>query len=177
MSPAEFIQLKAFARVDGVLLALVWTASFALCMAGFASPMLMMAGGVIAVCSPVFVWLRARRFRDTVLDGAISFLRAYSYVMLMFFYSAILFALVQFVYFKFIDQGWMISKMREMMSSEDGMAVMQAYGMTDMMNESLSVIAGTRPIDYALSNLTQNFCVGVIIALPLAALVRRRKRT
>ena len=117
MTPQEYTQLKAFARIDGALLSAIWIASFAAYITGLGNSLLMMIGMAMAVGSLIFAAGRTRRFRDKALNGTISFGRAYVYVILMFFYAAILFAVAQFVYFQFIDNGYLIGKIIEMMNN------------------------------------------------------------
>lgn len=173
MVQEEYIQLKAFARIDGALLAAVWVASFACYIFGMSVPMLMMCGMLIAVGSPFFAAIRLRKFRDVARDGVISFRRGYAYTILEFFYAALLFAIAQFVYFQFLDNGYLISRLVEMMNTEQTQQIIQAYGMGDMLEESLGQMAETRPIDYALNYLTLNIIAGVILGLPIAAVMRK----
>ena len=140
MTAEEYIQLKAFARIDGALLSVMWIASFALYVIGMTKPMMMIGGIIIAVSSPVFTASRVRKFRGIARYGIISFGRAYIYSILTFFYASLLFAIAQFVYFQFIDGGYIISQITEMMSQEPNRQVIQAYGMTDTINESLSIM-------------------------------------
>ena len=64
MTPAEYIQMKAFARLDGVLLAVLWVSSFALYVAGLALPVFGLAAMVLMVATPFFVGFRLGKFRD-----------------------------------------------------------------------------------------------------------------
>ena len=176
MSPEEYRQLKAFARIDGVLLALMWTASFACCINGLVSPMFSFVGMLIAIFSPFFAAMRLVKFRDKARDGVISFRRGYAYTVLMFFYAAILFALAQLIYFQFIDQGYIMSSMTMMMSDETNRKIMETYGMTDTFRQAIDQMSQTRPIDYALSYLSINIFIGFILGLPIAAISRRSVR-
>ena len=96
MTAEEYIQLKAFARIDGALLSVMWIASFALYVIGMTKPMMMIGGIIIAVSSPVFTASRVRKFRGIARYGIISFGRAYIYSILTFFYASLLFAIAQF---------------------------------------------------------------------------------
>ena len=172
MTPQEFIQLKAFARIDGALLSVIWIASFASYITGMGNSLLMIVGMILAIGSLFFAAGRTRRFRDTVLNGTISFKRAYAYTILMFFYAAVLFAVA---YFQFIDNGYVISRIIEMMNMEENKRMIETYGLTEAMNESLELMAKTRPIDYALNYLTTNIIIGITAALPIAALTHRKR--
>lgn len=173
MTSEEYIQLKAFARIDGALLSVMWIASFACYVAGMSEPMLMMFGMLIAVCSPVFATVRVRKFRDDARGGTISFGRAYGYTVLTFFYAALLFAVAQFVYFQFIDGGYIMSRITEMMNEDANRQIIEAYGMGETLNESLKLMGETRPIDYALNYLTLNIMLGMVLGLPIAAVTKR----
>ena len=70
---AALVQLKAFARQDGVFVALLWTASFlAVVLAPTSS-----WGSLLAMGTPFLVGYLLMRFRNGVLDGVISFRRAW----------------------------------------------------------------------------------------------------
>ena len=88
----DFIQLKAFARQDGLLLSLLWTASFALIVYMPASAM----GNILAIITPLFVAWRLRIFREYALGGIISMRRAYGYSAYTFVYASLVFAIVQY---------------------------------------------------------------------------------
>ena len=78
------VQLKAFARQDALLLALVWTASFA-CMTIVQAGII---GNLLALATPFVVGWRLTKFRDHALYGYISFRRAFAYCAYVFFYAS-----------------------------------------------------------------------------------------
>ena len=176
ISNKDYIQLQAYTRYDGALTAVVWTVSFALYIAGISNPLSMMAGMGLAVFSPFFIAMRLRRYRDCVLDGCISFRRAYIYSFSVFCHAALLFAIAQYVYFAFLDNGYLIGCMTELLSEREAKQMIQAYGMEKAVNESLQAIRTVRPIDYALNNLSLNFIIGLAASLPIAGIMRRERR-
>ena len=81
----HLVQLKAFARQDALLLALLWAASFACIMllnAGF-------IGNILALATPFLVGYRLKAFRTEALFGVISFRRAYAYSLYVFIYASL----------------------------------------------------------------------------------------
>ena len=173
MTPAEYIQLKAFARIDGALVALLLTSSFASYLAGLKNPLLGMVALLLLVATPFWVARRLRRFRDQVLLGVISLLRGWAFYILVFFYAGVLLALVQYVYFAFLDQGYLLSMFQDALSSPEARKALAQYGLHEQLAESLKMLSDLRPIDFALNVLTMNICVGIVLGLPVAALVRR----
>jgi hypothetical protein len=59
------------------------------------------------------------------------------------------------------------------MSSAEGKQMIEMYGMQQTMNESLDMMSQMRPIDYALNILTINISIGIVLGLPIAALMQR----
>ena len=175
MTPAEYVQMKAFARVDGALLALLWIASFACYVVGIANPLYGTMAMVLMVATPFFVALRLGKFRDHGRDGIISLSRGWAYSVYVFFYAAILLAVAQYVYFAYIDQGYLLQSFTTALSTPESKQMMEQYGITQAMDESLEMMGQLRPIDYALNMLTANIMVGVVLGLPIAALMRRKE--
>jgi hypothetical protein len=173
MTAPEYIQLKAYARQDGFFLALLWTASFACYILGITNELLGMLALGLAVMTPFFVAGRLRKFRDEGREGLISFGRGYAYTVFVFFYGAVLLAVVQFIYFAYVDHGYLLSTFSKMLSSDEGRALVKQYGMTQMVEESLSEMANIRPIDYALNILTVNIVIGFVLALPIGLVMQR----
>lgn len=167
MTAPEYIQLKAYARQDGFFLSLLWIASFVFYVMGISNDMLGMAALMLAVMTPFFVAGRLRKFRDEGRDGVISFRRSYAYTVLVFFYGAVLLAVAQFLYFAYLDNGYLVSAFSKIMTSTEGKAMLQQYGMTEVMNQSLSELASIRPIDFALNILTVNIMLGFILGIPI----------
>ena len=167
MTPIEYVQLKAFARQDGALLALLWIATFLLYI------VLGLAAFFLMCYTPFFVGERLGKFRDYGRDGIISFRRGYAYTVFVFFYGGVLFAVAQYLYFAFMDHGFLLSQFSKMVSSEEMQQVLKQYGMTQMVDETMQEMANTRPIDYALNMLTVNISLGFILGLPLGLIMQR----
>lgn len=173
MTAPEYIQLKAFARQDGVLLALLWVFSFLLYIMGMSNQILGLAAVILMLYTPFFVGARLGKFRDYGREGLISFRRGYAYTILVFFYGGVLFAVAQYLYFAFMDQGFLVSQFSKMMNTDEARQMLQQYGMAEMMDESLQQMTATRPIDYALNMLTINISLGFILGIPISLLKQR----
>ena len=177
MTTQEYIQLRAFARVDGTYVGILWIASFACYLGGLSSPMLGLLGGILAVASPFFAAKRLIKFRDDIRDGEISGRRSMLYYALMFFYASLLFALAQYLYFAFLDGGYLMREYTSMLSSPEMKQAMQAYGMTaDQLMEGLKEFANTSPIMTALNIMTMNITIGLICSLPVSLITRRARK-
>ena len=175
MTAPEYIQLKAYARQDGFFLALLWIASFSSYIMGLTNQILAMAALLMAVMSPFFVANRLKKFRDEGREGVISFARSYVYTIFVFFYGAVLLAVAQYLYFAYMDNGYLVNSFAKMMTTDEGKMLLEQYGMAQMVDESLAEMAATRPIDYALNILTINISLGFILGVPIGLIMQRRK--
>ena len=155
------------------MLSLLWIGAMACYIQGLSSPTLGMIAMLLIVVSPFYAANRLRHFRDEAREGIISFMRAYGYTVLTYFYAGLLLAVAIFAYFQFMDNGYLLGKLMEMLNTEEGRLVANAYGMGDEMKQGLEELAKMRPIDYALNMLTINISTGFILGLPTAALMQR----
>jgi hypothetical protein len=173
MTPLEYKQLKAFAKQDGALLSLLWIGSFICYIKGLTYPSLGTAALLLIISSPFFAANRLRHFRDVAREGAITFLRGYAYTILIFFYAGLLLAAVIYVYFAFIDDGFLLGKFNTLVHSTEGAKILDVYCMRREMEEGLKQLAEMRPIDFALNMLTINITSGLFLGLPIAALMKK----
>jgi ribose/xylose/arabinose/galactoside ABC-type transport system permease subunit len=174
MTPAEYTQLRAFAGIDGLVLAIIWTGSFALLLTGLTSPdpTWAMAALMLVIVTPFYAAKRLRRFRDEVRDGIISFKRAWAYVILMFFFAGVVFALVQYAYFTYLDQGYFIHTLGNVINMAESEELTRQSGMTEIFKETLRAFETQRTIDIVLNILTQQIMMGMLIGAPMAAMMK-----
>ncbi len=173
----EIEQVQAFSRVDGAVVTLFWIISFACFVGNFSYPLLGLVSFFIGASSLVYAALRVRKFRDEVLYGKISFLRAYGYSTMTYLYAALLFAAAQFIYFQFIDQGYLMNQYSTIANSKEFIEMMQLYGITpEDLKIGMGNIAALRPIEIALQFFTMNVMMGVFVSIPVATIMRRSKR-
>jgi len=62
-----------------------------------------------------------------------------------------------------------------MVSTDEARQMLEQYGMTKMVEESLQEMASIRPIDYALNMLTVNISLGFILGVPISLVMQRSK--
>ena len=161
--------------MDGALLAVLWTASFACYVMGLKSPLLGIVAMGLAVYTPFFVARRLKKFRDTSLEGQISFKRAWGYALLTFFYASLLFAAVHFVYFTWLDNGSFVDGLSALMTAPENAKALSKEMMAAV-NDSLNAIASMRPIDLALNIMMSNLMVGFFLSIPVAAILKRETK-
>lgn len=175
MTAPEYIQLRAFARFDGLKLFGLWLASFACYVAGLKWAGMGTLAMLLALFTPFLVARLLRNFRDDGLDGAISFGRGWAYVVFLFFYASLLFAVAQYAYFAYLDKGFFISTLTQQFNSPETKEAMKQMGMSETLNETMQLLRTMRPIDLVLNIMTSNLLIGIVLGLPIAAFGKRER--
>lgn len=162
------IQLKAFARQDGFLLFLLWTASFAVIVNNPASSW----GSLLAMATPFYVGYLLSRFRNYALDGVISFRRALAFSLYTFFYASLLFAVAQFVYFRYLDNGTFMTMLLTSVKALEPVYRAQGISISEL-QQSLSMIGQLTPVETAFIFMMQNILIGTLLSFPIAWIGKR----
>ncbi len=176
LTASDYIQLKAFARVDGALLSLLWIASFCCYIIGLTHQWASLIALFMILMSPFYVAKRLRIFRDTIREGVISFMRSWLYVVLVFLYGSLLFSLAVFAYFQFLDHGYVLHVLQQMMETPEMTEVLKQYQMEDAMSQMMMEISSVRPIDIAFNFLITNMFMGMFLGLTIAAIQYSNER-
>jgi len=175
MTMTDLIQLRAFARVDGVRLSVLWIASFACYVLGLKTPELGLLSILLALATPFYCARRLKRFAVEALDGFISFGRGYTFVLFMTLNASLLFAGAQFVYFAFLDNGYFIGAIQDMLAQAQETAAMTQGSLGSLLQEGINAMHNMRPIDLALNIMFSNVLIGALLALPVAAFGKKVK--
>jgi hypothetical protein len=167
------VQVKAFARQEGLFLALLWVASFLLMVRIPSSSW----GSLLALSTPFFVGWRLISFRDKALQGAISFRRGLAFSCYTFFYASLIFAVTQYLYFRYFDHGAMLSMLNSNVATMQ--EAYKASGMTDTqtlqyMKDGMDVIGMMPPIQIVFVFMMQNLLIGILLSLPIAWFCKRK---
>ena len=116
---------------------------------------------------------QAQSYRDGI-GGELTFRRSWLFSVYTFFYASILFALAQYVYFAFIDHGFIINQYISTISAPAGKALLTSYGYSQSdLKMIINQLEEIKPITIAINCATMNILVGCILALPIAALTKR----
>ena len=90
--------------------------------------------------------------------------------------ASILFALAQYAYFEFLDNGFIVRQYIGLLSSPEAQAMLKAYGLTAKeAMDNLNELSQTSAILIATNIMVMNLLIGVILSLPVAAATKRAK--
>ena len=175
-----YVQMKAFARIDGAILGAVWLVGFACFVGMFRYPVCGMLCMIIVIMTPFLVAMRVGSFRDQVLDGVISLRRAFGYSLFTFFYASLILAMGVAVYFHFLDHGFIGDQFNLLLSSPEVSGYARRIGYSDeVIKMSLEAWKTIRPVELAFQTIWSSLMLGTLASVVIA-LVKRRdsvKRT
>jgi len=167
----SLIQVKAFARQDGLLLSLVWIAS----LLSYVYQPTSIWGTLFTWATPFVVGYRLRVFRDRVLDGKISYRRSAVFSAYTFYYASLVFAMAQFVYLQFIDHGqwwhFVNNSFAQMAAVYAGKGISMAQ-----LDTTRSMMQNCTPIEWTFIIMMQNFFIGTCLSFIIPMFVRRQAR-
>ncbi len=163
-------QVKAFARQDGIILALVWFLSMWLVIHQPQSSW----GGLLMLSTPFFVGWRLVKFRNDILGGLISFRRGLCFACYVFFYASLLFALGQFIYFQYLDNGAFLAMLHK------GLNVIRSYCEQNHMSIDdfelgMKMTEMMSPMQLVLLFMIENLLIGGIASLFIALICKKSK--
>lgn len=165
-----------YAMLFGTYLGGYWILKFVLFPLGLVIPLLSFFFVGLTLCVPFMGYYYVRMYRNTVCDGAISFLHAWIFTVFMYMFAALLTAMAHYIYFRFIDHGFVINTYESQINMllQSGVPGIEAY--TDMFQEALDTVKSLTPIDIAMQLVSWNVFCGSLLAFPTALFAMRSKQ-
>lgn len=175
MTQNQPISLQQTAMYFGTLMGLFWIIKFTFLPLGFTIPLLQLLFVLLTFFVPILGYLYARKFRNRYCGGSITFSRAFAFTVLMYLFAALLAAVAHYIYFRYIDNGFLIDSYIGQLEAMKPTATEELKESIDQFIEGFSLISSLSPIQLTFQLISQNFMYGVLLALPTALLVMRRK--
>lgn len=176
MTQNQPISLQQTAMYFGTLMGIFWIIKFTFLPLGFTIPLLQLLFVLLTFFVPILGYLYARKFRNRYCGGSITFSRAFAFTVLMYLFAALLAAVAHYIYFRYIDNGFLIDSYIGQLEAMKPTATEELKESIDQFIEGFSLISSLSPIQLTFQLISQNFMYGVLLALPTALLVMRRKK-
>ena len=188
MTQNQPISLQQTAMYFGTLMGLFWIIKFTFLPLGFTIPLLQLLFVLLTFFVPILGYLYARKFRNRYCGGSITFSRAFycggsitfsrafAFTVLMYLFAALLAAVAHYIYFRYIDNGFLIDSYIGQLEAMKPTATEELKESIDQFIEGFSLISSLSPIQLTFQLISQNFLYGTLLALPTALLVMRRKK-
>ena len=120
-------------------------------------------------------YIYARRYRNQYHEGNFSFTQAFSFCFLMYLFASILTALAHYVYFRFIDQGYLLNTYLDQLETIKDSVTGDMKISVEQLIGSLNVISSLSSLQLTFQLLSQNFFYGILLAIPTGLVVMKKK--
>lgn len=166
--------LQRYAMLFGTYLGGFWILKFILFPLGITVPFLFSIFIGLTLCVPFMAYYYVRMYRNVVCGGTISFLHAWIFTVFMYMFAALLTAVAHYVYFRFIDQGFVLNTYESLLNSLTSHTIpgMDAY--VEQFKEIISAMRSLSPTDITMQLMSQNVFYGSLLAIPTALFVMKR---
>lgn len=109
--------MQRYAMLFGTYMGGFWILKFILFPVGLSVPFLLFLFMGLTLCVPFMGYYYARMYRNQVCGGGISFLHAWIFTVFMYMFAALLAAVAHYIYFRFIDHGYVINTCETMVDT------------------------------------------------------------
>lgn len=165
---------QRYAMLYGTYMGLFWIAKFALFPLGLTSPLLLMMFLACTLIVPILGYRYTRQFRDTACSGVLSFGRAWVFCASMYLFASLLTAVGHYIYFRFLDNGYILSTYESIMTDFSKANIPGTEGYVDQIKTALDVVRTLTPIEVTMQLLTNNVLICCLLSLPTALLTMRQ---
>lgn len=166
--------MNKYAMQYGSYMGIFWIVKFAFFPLGLTIPFLEFFFLILTILVPFVGYYLTRIYRDKVCGGGISFGHAWVFTAFMYMFAALLTSVGHYLYFRFIDNGFVASVYLEMIKQ---LEKSQSAGLGDSLKqieETIKILGNLRPIEIIMQLLSQNVIYGAFIALPIAFFVKKK---
>lgn len=171
------VNLQKHAMRYGTYMGIFWVAKFALFPTGLTNPLLMLLFLLCTLAVPFVSYFMARSFRNTYCKGFIRFPQAWIFTTFMYMFAALLVAVAHYVYFAYIDQGYIVNTYASLIEEVRAMNLPAMDAYLTQMEQLLELARNFSPIELTIQLLSQNVIYGSILALIVALFVKRTPPT
>lgn len=174
MNATHYSALRSYAAQKGAVVGGMWIASFACFIGGLSHPGLSFISMLAGVGSIFATGILVRGFRRQT--GEIGFGMAYWMSLQMFFYASILMAAAQFIYFRYMDNGFLADTYASLMQQPEAAKILQEMGYganyQELVEQAIAIWRTVSPIELTFDFLVSNFFLGFLLSLPAAIIGR-----
>nr|WP_321379882.1 DUF4199 domain-containing protein [uncultured Bacteroides sp.] len=168
--------MNKYAMQYGTYMGIFWIIKFTLFPLGLSVPFLEFFFLILTLLVPFVGYYFTKMYRDRICGGFINFGHAWVFATFMYMFSALLTAVGHFVYFRFMDNGFIVTSYLDMLhAAGKNQAVTAGLGSSlKQFEETINALGNLRPIEITIQLLSQNVIYGSLLALPTAFFVKKR---
>lgn len=127
------------------------------------------------IFGPILVYLFARKYRKENPQDAFSFFRAFSFTLSMYMAATLLVAVAHYIYFKYIDQGYLINMYQQLLGELKNTTQPEMGASLDQITQAFDLISTLTPLQITFQLMSQNMFYGILLSAITAFIVKRKK--
>lgn len=169
--------IQRCAMLYGAYLGVFWIVGAAFFPLGLSNPFLFLVFIGFVLCGPFIAYRHVRTYRNAVCGGSMSFSHAWVFTVLMYMFAALLAAAAHYIYFRFIDQGYIINTYSKLVEDFFAQGVsmpgMDAY--EEQLEVALDQLSMLTPIEITMQLFSNNVFWGILLAIPTALFAMKKR--
>lgn len=168
------VNLQKHAMHFGTYMGVFWIVKFAFFPLGLSNSLFLFPFIALTLAVPFLAHRFAKRFRDEICGGSITFSQSWVFLVFLFLFASLLTAVGHYIYFQFIDHGHIVSAYTEIISNlpEEATGI---QGYKEQINEALGLIETMSPIEITMQLLSSNILNCSILSLVISFFIRKKK--
>lgn len=169
--------LHKYAMRFGTCMGLFWICKFILFPAGIKIPFLLLLFILMTIAVPFLGYYYARTYRNKICGGTISFFQAWIFTVFMYMFAALLVAVAHYIYFQFIDHGFIIDYYTNLIQELKNVSANEIDNLNQQLDEVIIKFKklDLSPINITIQLISQNVLYGSILAIPTALFVMKKR--
>lgn len=163
--------MQRYAMLSGTYMGIFWILKFVLIPTGMTTPLLLFLFLCLTLCVPFLAFRYTKAYRNNACDGSISFLHAWAFNVFMFICASLLTSVAHYVYFEFIDQGFLYESILQAFKQENTLSD-DFYAPIE---QSINFLVSSTPTEITLKMLADNIYNSTLLSIPIALFAMKRK--
>ncbi|WP_300724470.1 DUF4199 domain-containing protein [uncultured Bacteroides sp.] len=166
---------QGYAMTAGTLMGVYWIIKFILFPAGFVIPFLQLLFIILTIAVPFIGYFLVRRYRNRYSPEGINFFSGFTFTFSMYFYASMLAAVAHFIYFRFIDQGFIFNSYLQQIDEMKRIGGDEVSDFTNNLTETINTLSSFSPIQLTFQLFSQNILYTFLLAIITGLLVKNKK--
>jgi len=154
----------------GFAMGVYWIVKYSFFIFGFTIPMLSFIYWAFTLAVPFIAYFLTRRYKQDI-GGQIGFFHAWQFGVLLYFFAAVIVSLVHYIFYQYIAPPDLLSNSVSQITD-----ILKSSGIQQEAIESFSQLK-ISPIQMAIQGIFNNVFYGVILSIPVAALLCQNNKT
>lgn len=165
--------LQKYAMHFGTYMGIYWILKFVLFPLGFRIPFFSFLFIILTLAVPFIGYFYVKTYRDKVCGGGLSFLSAVIFTIFMYMFASLLVAVAHYVYFQFIDNGFIIESYtqlwNELMATSPSL-----ISNKEIIEETIDTLRSLNPSNITLQLLSWDVFWGSLLSIPTGLMVMKK---